>query len=698
MKLFLCHYIDMDMLSWRCHKGSYLRWYLIVSTFNLNHIQLDDNVETMSRPPQPLLISTQPTLPTARPAYRRPAHPPRTIPSHPQSARRPSASLTAGASHPKPKPAAAIGKPLRTSKTTEKFVLLPSAPQTKPLHPPLGLAYPAAPEDDVLLGYETDAGPVREYKSAAERMSKEQREKAGHKRITAYCVAEGMKLKLLAGFLKREHNVQPRVFDEAMYVMYHLPLLPGYSPSTTVRSSAAPTKAHLTRLSEAEENGYQGSYFATPRQYSHEEAPRREDDGYMTEGRADGYVTEGREGGYVTEGSPVETRRRELPSMVMAESEAEGGETEVEGGTVAETGGEAEIEVDGMGDRQVEQIPTPRFRPQLLTLRVPEPEPEEPIAEVVFFAYGVAVFYGFDAAQERSIIDDLANAGILRRMIKEGDWEIEECHFAIDPSIAHPRIYNDFFTFKSPSHLLKLSVSHALAQSTLLATYEATASRVLSDPLALSIPRQLAQSGALSLKRRDALRLTGRLFKLRRDVNLVSNVLDVPELFWTEASLGGLYESVREYMEVEGRVRALNEKLGVASDFLDAIHDHLNNSAMERITWIVIWYRFPSSRFSLRPALTIPKLSRLIILVIFVEVVCFSPIYLISLDNPPSHPGCLHFPAPCSKYKYMESNADCIVAPVVPDSHRQGEVFARLAVHDPGAADGATVVRGLMPR
>jgi hypothetical protein len=48
----------------------------------------------------------------------------------------------------------------------------------------------------------------------------------------------------------------------------------------------------------------------------------------------------------------------------------------------------------------------------------------------------------------------------------------------------------------------------------------------------------------------------------------VSNVLDVPELFWTEASLGGLYESVREYMEVEERVGALNEKLGVASDFV----------------------------------------------------------------------------------------------------------------------------------
>jgi len=75
----------------------------------------------------------------------------------------------------------------------------------------------------------------------------------------------------------------------------------------------------------------------------------------------------------------------------------------------------------------------------------------------------------------------------------------------------------------------------------------------------------------LQLPRHDALKLTGRLFKLRRDVNLVSNVLDVPELFWSEASLGELYEAVREYMEIKGRVQVLNEKLGVASDFVSPL-------------------------------------------------------------------------------------------------------------------------------
>lgn len=162
----------------------------------------------MSRPApvQSLRTPPQPTLPSVRSTYRRPQQP--RLASH-----------TRSPTTPKSKPATVVtNKPLRTSKTTGKLVLLPSAPQTKPLLITPGHGYPGAEEEDV-LGYETDAGLVREYKSAAERMNKDQREKAGYNRITAYCLAEGMRMKLLAGFLKREHNVHPRVFDEAMYVV-----------------------------------------------------------------------------------------------------------------------------------------------------------------------------------------------------------------------------------------------------------------------------------------------------------------------------------------------------------------------------------------------------------------------------------------------------------------------------------------------
>lgn len=105
-------------------------------------------------------------------------------------------------------------KSQRSSKTTHKLVELPSAPQTRPLL--------AEYEEDLTLGHETDAG-VREYKSQAERMTKEQRKQAGFKRITAYCIAESFKMKLLSSFLKREHNVSPRAFDEALYVVRFCP-------------------------------------------------------------------------------------------------------------------------------------------------------------------------------------------------------------------------------------------------------------------------------------------------------------------------------------------------------------------------------------------------------------------------------------------------------------------------------------------
>ncbi|KAF8903332.1 hypothetical protein CPB84DRAFT_1814700 [Gymnopilus junonius] len=470
-------------------------------------------------------------------------------------------------------------KAQRTSKTIQRLVELPSAPQTRPLL--------AETDDELTLGYETEAG-VREYKSQAERMTKDQRKQAGFKRITAYCVAESFKMKLLASFLKREHNVSPRAFDEALYVMYHLPLLPGYGPNANIRSSAPSKlktgKSYNAHLSEAEENGYQGQYFTSPDEQSSSTHLQ----------------------GYISSSSPVQARNSRLaeasapilgpPPQTFEESEPEPGfATEPETPSTESQKDFAPTPAEPDPGAETDPGTYVRWKSPVEDMDEPEhsgkkgKDAEEDVAEAVFFEYGVVVFFGMEEQHERDIIEDIDNAGIMKRKLNGDDWEIEECHYALDPHIAYPRIYNDFFTLKSRSHLLKLSIAHALAQSTLLARYETNAQRVLSSPLTLSIPQQLAVSGALKLRRHDALKLTGRLFKLRRDVNLVSNVLDVPELFWSEASLKDLYDAVREYMEIRPRVQVLNEKLGVASDFLDAIHDHLNNSSMERITWIIIW-------------------------------------------------------------------------------------------------------------
>ena len=163
----------------------------------------------MSNPPQ----APGPRQPVASPTFR--ARPTRAASGTTRTlTRRPSVSGVALTN-----PVTGAAKTQRTSKTTQKLVVLPTAPQTKPLPPEI------EEDEDPLHGYETDQG-FREQKSAGERMSKDQREKAGFRRITAYCLAEAFKMKLLASFLKREHNVKPRVYDEAMYVVSALPCMP----------------------------------------------------------------------------------------------------------------------------------------------------------------------------------------------------------------------------------------------------------------------------------------------------------------------------------------------------------------------------------------------------------------------------------------------------------------------------------------
>ena len=304
--------------------------------------------------------------------------------------------------------------------------------------------------------------------------------------------------------------------------MYHLPLLPGYGPNSNIRSSAPPPKREgriSVRLSEAEENGYQGTYFTS----------------------------------HPVESPPSET--------FLTPDESPGS-----------NGASSEDETDdSTATPRARRSPAPQVQSHT-TEEVPHHDTEHhdagDIAEAIFFEYGVVVFFGFTEDQEQSILDDIANVSVYKRPFVTDDFEIEECHYTVDPHIPFPRIYNDFFTLKSHSHLLKLSIAHALAQSTLLARFETVAQRVLSSPQTLSIPKQLAMSGKLKMKRHEALKLTGRLFRLRRDVNLVSNVLDVPELFWSEASLKELYDAVREYMELGPRVQVINEKLMMASDFV----------------------------------------------------------------------------------------------------------------------------------
>ncbi|CAG8500655.1 16498_t:CDS:10 [Dentiscutata heterogama] len=200
------------------------------------------------------------------------------------------------------------------------------------------------------------------------------------------------------------------------------------------------------------------------------------------------------------------------------------------------------------------------------------------IGEVFFFDYGVVVFWNMTEDQEKLILDDLAMSKISVRSLKAEDIECETFHFQYDlTSTRQPRIFNDMITLKSDNHMIKLTISHAMSQSTKLTFYEWQMESTIERTK--HIPKMLAQTGHLNLNRTQITKLSGEMFKLRMNVNLVSNVLDTPEIFWSEPSLEPLYSAIRAYLEISQRANLLNDRCKVISDLLDMLREDVASVA-----------------------------------------------------------------------------------------------------------------------
>ncbi|CCH44343.1 Sad1-interacting factor 3 [Wickerhamomyces ciferrii] len=414
--------------------------------------------------------------------------------------------------------------PSRTSKTSQKLVLIPD-------------------EDDERSSDPSAFKVPNASRSKAEKMSKEKRAKK-LSRVTAYLVSDGFNLDKTASFLSDKHDIYPRLYDEVLYCPYCLPLLPGRegfrirSNKTGKNTSGVAYMERLIDSSERRDHHYE--------YYSGVETPEDMNNNYEID------KPETEEANY----GPFDPSEPQFFAENVHEDTA------------------------AANAKQQEMI--------------------KHHAEMFIFNYGVVVFWNFTEIQEKNILGDISFARnesdtkqLVIRPIDEHDIEKEQFHFEYDTETERPRIYNDMITLRSGDHLIKLTMSHAIAQSTKLCRFESRITPILYS--VSKLPKRLALTGKLGLKREHLIKKSGKLFKLRVDVNLSSNVLDTPEFFWTfEPSLHPLYNAVKEYLEIDQRVEVLNDRCKVFLEFIDIVADSVAEKNMTRITYMIITIFFLS--------------------------------------------------------------------------------------------------------
>lgn len=92
----------------------------------------------------------------------------------------------------------------------------------------------------------------------------------------------------------------------------------------------------------------------------------------------------------------------------------------------------------------------------------------------------------------------------------------------------------------------------------------------------------------LETKEEDIVRLTGRLFLIRGKLNLYSELIETPDLYWSEPTLEKIYDSVSRRLDILLRITIMNRKLDYMTEEQRALLGVLNEKKSTRLEWIII--------------------------------------------------------------------------------------------------------------
>ena len=232
------------------------------------------------------------------------------------------------------------------------------------------------------------------------------------------------------------------------------------------------------------------------------------------------------------------------------------------------------FEFDNLYDYLGKQMHAARMRNVILL------NPDEGVHAFVF-DYGVCVLCSYDYESEKRLIDILLKYAVnpLEPFIEE---ELDYQR-GVEDGI---RIRHDLIDIGDVSELVCLSLAHALAQSTKLASFESSIEETIKKTK--YIPETLAQKGSIALSRTRLAKERGRVYLEKSHIILQFNLLDTPEFIWEYPELEHYYLALSRYLEITPRATVLENRLEVIQELLEMMADEQKHSHSSMLEWIII--------------------------------------------------------------------------------------------------------------
>jgi uncharacterized Rmd1/YagE family protein len=132
----------------------------------------------------------------------------------------------------------------------------------------------------------------------------------------------------------------------------------------------------------------------------------------------------------------------------------------------------------------------------------------------------------------------------------------------------------------------KLAFSHGIANSVKLGALEKLLDNHIDS--VRHIPEIMRLGQSLPIKRAEVMSKIGELLSFRAQLNLHSELLETPDIYWSEPHLEDLYNKIVRILDVRPRVSTLNRKLDYANELTQILRNHLSEKHGLTLEWTII--------------------------------------------------------------------------------------------------------------
>ncbi|NXN77921.1 RMND1 protein, partial [Bombycilla garrulus] len=237
----------------------------------------------------------------------------------------------------------------------------------------------------------------------------------------------------------------------------------------------------------------------------------------------------------------------------------------------------------------VEITSLPRDAANVLVVSTEKSAKEDDPGMIFFFREGAVVFWNVEEKSMKNIMRVLEQHEIQPYEVALVHWENEELNYRIgegQSKLHKGRILLNSELDSDEVVLQKFAFSNALCLSVKLAIWESLLDNFVES--IQSIPEILKSRRKVKLSHADVMQKIGELFALRHRINLSSDLLITPDFYWDREKLEELYDKTCQFLNINRRVKVMNEKLQHCTELTDLMRNHLNEKHALRLEWMIV--------------------------------------------------------------------------------------------------------------